>query len=154
MLTELNTRRHRRALTVFLVILLVHWAERLLQAAQLYLLHLPAPYARGLLGLPFPWLVHPERMDRGYALIMLIGLLVLLPGFTGHARTWWLLALGIQSWHHFEYLLLVPRGEFHLFYNAVAFAPVVVAMLLHRRPLRAEPREVRCTCADRTEAAV
>lgn len=154
MLTMLNTRRHRRALTVFLVIVLAYWAESLLRAAQIHLLHLPAPYARGLLGIPFPWLVSSEWMDHGYALIMLIGLLVLLPGFTGRARTWWLLALGIQCWHQFEHLLLVPGVELHLLYNAVVCAPVVVAMVLHRRPLSAEAREVRCTCADRTEVAV
>jgi hypothetical protein len=29
--------------------------------------------------------------------------------------------------------LVAPRVELHLFYNAIVFAPMVVAMVLHRR---------------------
>ena len=76
----------------------------------------------------------------------------------------------IQVWHHFEHLLLLvqaltgayllgrqaptsiaqlvfPRVELHLFYNAIVFVPMVVAMVLHRRPRSAEAELMRCACA-------
>lgn len=152
MLTRLNTHRHRQALTVLTVIVLVYWAVRLLRAAQIHLFHIPAPQAHGLLGVPFPWLVHSEWSHHGYSLIVLIGFLALLPGFTGPARTWWLLALGVQLWCQAEHL--TGSGvELDLFHDVVVLAPAAVAMRLHRRPSGAEPRELHCTCADRTEAA-
>ncbi|MFD2351201.1 hypothetical protein ACFSTC_20530 [Nonomuraea ferruginea] len=40
-----------------------------------------------------------------------------------------------------------PRVELHLFYNAVVFAPMVVAMVLHRRPRLEERAVMRCDCA-------
>jgi hypothetical protein len=149
-----NSRRHRVALAGFLAIVLAHWAEHVAQAAQIYLLGWPKAEAGGVLGLALPWLVHSEWLHYGYALIMLAGLIVLRTGFAGRARTWWNVALGIQVWHHVEHLLLlvqamtgsyllgrtaptsilqlvVPRVELHLFYNAVVFAPMVVAMVMH-----------------------
>jgi hypothetical protein len=168
--SQLNERRHKAAVGLFLVIVLAHWAEHVAQAIQIYTLGWPIPEARGVLGLPFPWLVTSEWMHYGYALIMLIGLILLRRGFTGRSRTWWQIALGIQVWHHFEHLLLliqamtgtylagrpvptsiiqllIPRVELHLFYNAVVFVPMVVAMLLHRRPREAERVDMRCGCA-------
>ncbi|MFG3442779.1 hypothetical protein ACGF0J_36525 [Nonomuraea sp. NPDC047897] len=170
---QLNERHHRAALGLFLVIVVAHWAEHLAQAIQIYALGWPIPQARGVLGLPFPWLVTSEWMHYGYALIMLAGLVMLRRGFTGRSRTWWNIALGLQFWHHIEHLLLlvqalsganlagrpvptsviqllIPRVELHLFYNAVVFAPMVVAMLLHRRPRQAERTLMRCDCALRT----
>src|SRR2546421_7266720 len=47
----------------------------------------------------FPWLVHSEVLHYGYALIMLVGIWMLLPGFVGRSRAWWLAALVIQFWH-------------------------------------------------------
>lgn len=111
-----------------------------------------------------------EWLHYGYALVMLAGLFVLRKGFVGRARTWWNIALGIQVWHHLEHLLLLlqaitgsyllgrsvptsivqlvaPRVELHLFYNAVVFAPMVVAMVLHLWPRPAERAQMRCTCA-------
>ena len=167
---DLNGRQHRAALTAFLVIVLAHWAEHVAQAIQVYALGWSLPEARGVLGLPFPWLVRSEWMHYGYALVMLVGLVALRPGFTGRARTWWTIALWIQVWHHLEHLLLllqaltghnllgrpvptsviqlvVPRLELHLFYNAIVFVPMVVAMILHRRPQAAERAAARCDCA-------
>jgi hypothetical protein len=43
--------------------------------------------------------------------------------------------------------LFVPRVELHLFYNTVVFIPMVVAMLLHRRPLARSYAAPMCTCA-------
>jgi hypothetical protein len=166
----LNTDRHRVALGIFLVIVVAHWAEHLAQATQIWVLGWPVPEARGVLGVPFPWLVTSEWMHYGYALVMLVGLILLRPGFTGRSRTWWNASLAIQAWHHLEHLLLllqalsgsnlagrpaptsiiqllIPRVELHLFYNAIVFAPMVVAMILHRRPTEPERARMRCTCA-------
>ncbi|MGH8931651.1 MAG: hypothetical protein ACRDZO_13760 [Egibacteraceae bacterium] len=169
-LEELNGPHHKIALSLFLVVVLAHWVEHIAQAIQIYVFGWPVPEARGALGIPFPWLIGSEWLHYGYALVMLIGLAALLPGFTGRARTWWKIALGIQIWHHMEHLLLliqattgfyllgrpiptsivqliVPRVELHLFYNAVVFLPMVVAMVLHRHPTVAERRAMTCVCA-------
>ncbi|MCT2583729.1 hypothetical protein [Actinophytocola gossypii] len=166
----LNTRHHRIGLWVFLIVVLGHWAEHLVQAAQIYWLGWPRPEAGGVLGLVFPVLVTSEWLHYGYAVVMLVGFVILRHGFTGRSRTWWNLALGIQVWHHFEHLLLLvqaitgahllgepvptsvaqlvfPRVELHLFYNAVVFAPMVVAMVYHLRPRPAERALMTCSCA-------
>lgn len=169
-MTRLNTGGHKAALGLFLVIVLAHWAEHLAQAVQIYIYGWPTPEARGVLGIPFPWLVTSEWMHYGYALIMLVGFVLLRPGFSGRSRTWWNVTLGIQVWHHFEHLLLLvqaltgsyllgkavptsvvqlvfPRVELHLFYNALVTLPMVVAMVLHRRPATAGQEAAGCTCA-------
>lgn len=158
-------RHHDRWLAVFMVIVLAHWAEHIAQAVQIYVLGWPVHHARGVLGVAFPWLVHSEWLHYAYALLMLIGLIVLRHGFTGRARTWWNVALGIQVWHHLEHLLLlvqalagwhlmnkpaptsllqlaVPRVELHLFYNGVVFAPMMVAVIMQMRARRVIASEV------------
>jgi hypothetical protein len=175
-LTALNTRYHRAALLVFMVVVIGHWAEHLAQAYQLWVLDWPLPRARGVLGLQFPWLVKSEWLHYGYALVMLIGLVLLRPGFHGRSRLWWTVALVIQFWHHIEHLLLLlqaqtghylfgrsvptsvlqlvfPRVELHLFYNTVVFIPMVVAMVLHLRPDAAEAEASACSCARPLEAS-
>src|SRR6186997_2836876 len=82
-LSWLNSTGHERALRVFMVIVLAHWAEHLLQAFQIYGLGWPVSESRGLLGLFYPWLVTSEALHYGYALVMLVGLWVLRSGFTG-----------------------------------------------------------------------
>lgn len=169
-LAALNTRWHKIALAGFLFIVLAHWAEHIAQALQIYVLGWQAKEAGGVLGLAVLWLVTSEWLHYGYALIMLIGLIMLRPGFVGRSRTWWSVALGIQVWHHFEHLLLLiqaltdsyllgravptsivqliaPRVELHLFYNTIVFVPMVVAMVLHLRPRPTELTQMRCTCA-------
>jgi len=165
----LNGKHHQLALNAFLIIVLAHWAEHVVQAVQIWGLGWPRPKARGLLGMPFPWLITQEWLHYGFAVVMLIGLWVLRHGFHGRSRTWWNIALGIQFWHHFEHLLLFiqaqthhylfgrpvptsiaqvffPRVELHLFYNAIVFVPMVYAMYLHRRPNRAEREAMSCSC--------
>jgi hypothetical protein len=168
---RLNGPRHELALRLFMVIVLAHWAEHLLQAFQIYALGWPVPEARGLLGYFYPWLVTSEALHYGYALVMLIGLLLLRPGFKGtFDRRWWTIALGIQFFHHFEHLLLqiqaisghyffgrpvptsliqywVPRVELHLFYNAIVFIPMVIAVYYHVFPPSSETAPHQCTCA-------
>ncbi|GLW05818.1 hypothetical protein Misp01_09480 [Microtetraspora sp. NBRC 13810] len=169
-LRALNERNHNTGLAIFLVIVVAHWAEHIAQAVQIYALGWPTPEARGVLGVPFPWLVTSEWMHYGYALLMLVGFVILRKGFVGRSRKWWNIALGIQIWHHFEHLLLLiqalsganllgrpvptsiiqllmPRVELHLFYNAIVFTPMVVAMILHRRATAVERARMRCTCA-------
>lgn len=170
LVTLLNTRWHKRAMWVFFGIVVAHWAEHLVQAFQIWVTGTPRPEARGLIGDLFPVLVKEEWLHYGYAIVMLIGLIVLRPGMTGRARTWWTIALAIQFWHHIEHLLLfvqaatdtpffgkdVPtsvaqlafmRVELHLFYNAVVFVPMAIAMYLHMVPPVAERSEpAACGC--------
>jgi len=176
-MNQLNGRYHRPALMFFLAIVVAHWAEHLAQAFQIWGLGWTPAQARGVLGMPFPWLISQEWLHYAYALVMLIGLILLRPGFTGAARTWWTVALVIQAWHHLEHLLLfiqaqsgtpffgqagpvsiaqlvVPRVELHLFYNAMVFLPMVVAVFLHRRPGPSEADRLTCACAPRTHGAV
>lgn len=176
-MTALNQRHHRAALNVFMVIVLAHWAEHLAQAYQIWVLGWPRPKARGVLGEVYPWLVTSEWLHYGYALVMLIALFLLRPGFVGRARTWWTVALVIQFWHHIEHLLLLiqaqaghnffgkpvptsvlqlifPRVELHLFYNSIVFIPMMIAVYLHLRPSPAEQQAMGCSCARRNAPAV
>ena len=165
---KLNAQWHERALQLFMVIVLAHWAEHLVQAYQIYVMHWPRPKALGLLGLYFPWLIQSEALHYGYALIMLIGIWVLRKGFTGASHTWWMVSFWIQFWHHIEHFLLIyqatthhnfwgkpvpfsivqlfiPRVELHLFYNSVVFVPMVIAMYEHMFPAEGEGNPA-CTC--------
>ena len=166
---RVNGPGHERALKVFMFIVLAHWGEHLLQATQIYALGWPVPQARGFLGYFFPWLVSSELLHYGYALVMLAGLWLLRPGFSGVLdRRWWTVALAIQFFHHFEHLLLqtqallghnffgrpvptsllqlwFPRVELHLFYNTIVFIPMVIAMYFHMFP--ASGHATQCTCA-------
>lgn len=166
----LNTKYHKIGLYLFSFIVIAHWVEHLTQAYQIYVLNWPPPKAGGALGLAFPWLVTSEWLHYGFALFMLIGFVTLRHGFVGRSRTWWNVAMWIQVWHHFEHLLLLiqalsgsnllgkpvptsiiqlvfPRVELHLFYNAIVFTPMVVAMVYHMRPKPYERELMRCTCA-------
>lgn len=166
----LNGRYHRTALSVFFVIVLGHWLEHILQAIQIFVLHWPRPQALGALGYLFPWLVSSEWLHYFYAIVMLIGLILLQPGFQGRARLWWNISLAIQFWHHIEHALLLfqaltrhflfgaaaptsvlqlffPRVELHLFYNGLVFIPMVIAMYFHAYPPKSEHNRYTCTCA-------
>jgi hypothetical protein len=167
---KLNREWHKPALQFFMVIVLGHWAEHLAQAFQIYALGWPVPEARGVLGYWYPWLVKSEVMHYGYALVMLIGIWLLRPGFQGRSRTWWTISLGIQFWHHIEHLLLqiqaivgqnlfgspvptsiaqlwIPRVELHLFYNTIVFVPMVIGMYYHMFPPANEEAHAGCSCA-------
>jgi hypothetical protein len=173
---KLNSRWHKPALQLFMVVVLAHWAEHLVQAFQIYVLHWPVPEARGLLGYWYPWLIKSESLHYGYAIVMLIGLWTLRRGFGGLSLTWWTIALGIQFWHHVEHALLlgqavtghnlfgspvpssiiqlwIPRVELHLFYNTIVFIPMVVGMYYHMFPRGGEAAAHGCSCALRQEAA-
>ncbi|HTT63815.1 MAG TPA: hypothetical protein VMG35_18310 [Bryobacteraceae bacterium] len=167
---KLNTQWHERALQLFMAVVLAHWAEHLAQAWQIWVLGWPIPKSNGVLGLWYPWLVKSETLHYGYALFMVVGLWVLRKGFTGKAHTWWMVAFGIQFWHHIEHLLLIyqatihhnfwhkpvpfslvqliiPRVQLHLFYNTAVFLPMVIGMYYHMFPPVGETSHDRCTCA-------
>jgi hypothetical protein len=167
---KLNHQWHKPGLQVFLVIVLAHWAEHLAQAVQVYILHWPIPESRGVLGLWFPWLIKSELLHYLYALIMIAGLWIFRRGFQGVSYTWWMIAFGIQFWHHIEHALLqtqaivghnlfgspvpvsivqlwIPRVELHLFYNTIVFIPMVVAMYFHVFPPKGEQSNYECSCA-------
>ena len=170
---RVNGQYHELALRIFMVIVLAHWAEHLLQAFQIYALGWPVLDARGLVGYYYPWLIKSETLHYGYALVMLAGLLLFRPGFTGvKDRRWWTIALGIQFFHHIEHFLLiaqaalghnffgrpvptsiiqlwVPRVELHLFYNTIVFIPMVIGMYYHLFPPveEAAGNSMQCTCA-------
>src|SRR5690242_18722713 len=80
---KLNTVWHKRALNLFMLVVLGHWAEHLTQAYQIYVLNWPRPRAGGVLGLFYPWLVSSEVLHYGYAIVMLIGIWMLRRGFSG-----------------------------------------------------------------------
>ena len=124
--SKLNAEGHKRALQLFMIVVLAHWAEHLAQAVQIYVLGWPRPQAGGVLGLFFPWLVSSEVLHYGYALVMLIGIWMLRPGFTGLSRKWWTVALVIQFWHHIEHLLLQAQALAH--HNLLG-SPVPVSFL-------------------------
>lgn len=178
LIEKLNREWHERALQLFMVIVLAHWAEHLAQAYQIYALGWPVPESRGVLGLWFPWLVSSELLHYGYALVMLVGIWVLRTGFTGRSYTWWMVAFWIQFWHHIEHALLqgqaivgsnlfnspvpmsiaqlvIPRVELHLIYNSLVFIPMVIGMYYHLFPSPEEEAQQVCSCAihPRTTAA-
>jgi hypothetical protein len=167
---RLNAEWHKAALLSYGVIVLAHWAEHLAQAFQVYALKWPPSEARGVLGIPFPWLISSEALHYAYAIVMLMGLWLYRTGFKGRGRTWWMIALGIQFWHHIEHALLqaqaiagrnlfnypvptsiaqlwIPRVELHLLYNTIVFIPMVIAMYYHLFPSPEEEAQHACGCA-------
>jgi len=171
----LNGPWHKRALQVFIIIVVAHWVEHLLQAFQNFVLGWPREHSLGALGSLFPWLVSSEWLHYWYAFVMLVGLIVLRPAFVGRARIWWTVALAVQIWHHFEHALLlaqatvnenlfgspvptsilqlvIPRVELHLFYNAVVFVPMLVAVYFHLYPPVREVQASACGCSHRRTA--
>lgn len=168
---QINSSRHELALRLYMVVVLAHWAEHLAQAFQIYFLHWPISESRGLLGLPFPWLVKSESLHYFYAFFMLIGLFILRKGFMGRSYRWWTVSLWIQFWHHIEHFILqiqavvgvnifgapvptslvqffVPRVELHMFYNSVVFVPMIAAMYFHLFPSADERAHALCSCAN------
>lgn len=167
----MNGPAHERLLNLYMVVVLFHWAEHIVQAYQVFLLGWPRPDAGGIFGLILPWLLKTELLHWGYAVFMLAGLFLLAPGFAGRSRIWWLISLGVQTWHFIEHSLLqaqailgttwfgatvpssllqiwVPRVELHLFYNAAVFLPMIIAMYYHLYPPKSEA-PIACTCSRR-----
>jgi hypothetical protein len=129
LVAKLNAEWHKPALQFFTFIVLAHWAEHLVQAIQVYVLGWPLKDARGLLGMPIPWLVKSEALHYGYAFVMLVGLWLFRKGFVGRSYVWWMIAFGIQFWHHIEHALL--QGQVIYGHNLLgAPAPVSCIQML------------------------
>ena len=164
---KLNTVWHKPANQIFIVIILAHWSEHVMQAFQVYALNHPRVHSHGLIGQWVPWLNTSEWLHYGYAVVILVALILLQPGFIGRSRVWWNIALGIQLWHFLEHALLlmqagldmtffgsaekssilqllIPRVELHLFYNAMVSIPMAVAMWYH---CFTNPAEQTCLCS-------
>ncbi|WP_134682991.1 hypothetical protein [Brevibacillus migulae] len=164
-----NTVWHKRSLQVFMVIVIAHWIEHLVQAYQVYVLGWPRHMSHGALGSQYPWLVSSELLHFAYAVLMFAGLLLLQYGFAGRSYGWWRASLYLQGWHLFEHSLLfvqaishaylfgadaptsiiqllMPRIELHLFYNSVVFVPMVIGMYYHARPPKSDIGKSNCTC--------
>jgi hypothetical protein len=170
LMEKLNGPWHKYSLWTYTAIVLAHWAEHLAQATQIYILGWPVPESRGMLGLWYPWMIKSELLHYLYAIVMLIAFWILRKGFVGRSYTWWMVAFGIQFWHHIEHALLqgqaivqhnlfgspvpvsivqlvVPRVELHLFYNTIVFIPMVLAMFYHMFPSPGEEAHMGCSCA-------
>ena len=155
----LNGSWHRRALSLYMLVVFAHWAEHIAQAYQVFVLGWARPASGGLLGLWFPLLASSEVLHFVYNLSLLLGLLCLRPGFHGRARAWWTATLAIQGWHFFEHLLLqvqwltgfylfgaqqqtsilqlwIPRVELHFLYNTAVFIPMLIGLYFYGRAKR------------------
>jgi hypothetical protein len=133
----------------------IHAFEHIFQMFQIHSMHMSRAEAGGLLGYWYPWLMKSELLHFSYALFMLIGLVVLYPGFAGRSRNWWATALLIQVWHCFEHTLLlyqastenylfggtvptsvlqlvIPKAELHFFYTSLVLIPMGFAMMFYQ----------------------
>ena len=164
MLKKLNTDWHKQGLWILFIISVAHLVEHFFQMFQIWALGWEPHDAGGLLGWFYPWLMESEVLHYAFAFIMLVGLIILRPGFRDKSRVWWDTAIIIQIWHHFEHLLLIsqalmgenlwgspvpisilqlffPRAELHFVYNMIVFVPMCIAMYIHRH------NAVSCSCA-------
>ena len=146
----------QRLLILYMVIVVGHFTEHVLQLIQADVLAWPRPEAGGLIGLWSPQLVTNESLHFSYNLMQLLGLLVLSYHVTGRARLWWRFAIVVQLWHFFEHFLLqsqwltgiflfdptrqmgigelfVPRLELHFVYNALVFVPTMIGVYFYVR---------------------
>ncbi len=158
----------RRLLILYVVLIVTHFAEHVLQLIQAALLAWPRAEAGGLLGLWAPELVVNESLHFSYNLMQLVGLLVLYYHVTKRTRFWWRIAIGVQLWHFFEHFLLqsqwltgvylfnavqqtgigelfAPRLELHFIYNALVFIPTMIGVYVY---VRDEMRQRSAKAAD------
>jgi hypothetical protein len=156
---KLNGYIHARLLWVFMLIIVAHWMEHVLQIFQIYGLGWAPNDAGGLLGVIFPQLIESEILHFVYDFVQWFGIVVLWPGFRGNrsARFFWTVAMVVQSWHFFEHVLLMgqyltgyylfgravqtsilqywfPRPELHFVYNLFVFVPMVIAVHQYLKP--------------------
>ena len=164
---RLNAQWHKPAVIALSLLVLAHWCILGIRAIDLYVMGRSVTDAESLLGVVFSGVA-----DYAYALLALIALWVLRPGFVGRSRLWWTAAFWIMAWVHLEYALLayqIVAGrylfgaaqptcvlqllgltrllEVNLLYGALATAPMIVALYLHRFPRPAEAARMQCTCA-------
>jgi hypothetical protein len=151
-------KEHKRLLALYMAVVVLHACEHILQLYQFAVLGWARPASGGLLGLWAPQLAMSELLHFGYNSFQLVGLLALLGGFKGRARTMWIIATCLQGWHWFEHALiqmqwitklylyngpkqmsvleiLLPRIELHFLYNMIVLIPTVIAVYPYARKL-------------------
>lgn len=158
LLEALNGRWHRRALLLYALVVASHFIEHGLQVAQVHAWGWSRVEAGGLLGLVLPGVARAEVLHSVWNSLQLTGLILLLIGFgrVPAARSWWLVAMTLQTWHWFEHALLqvqymtgiylygamrqmsilerfVPRVELHFVYNLAVFIPTLIAFFIYFR---------------------
>jgi hypothetical protein len=158
LLNGLNGHWHRRALLLYASVVTSHFLEHALQMAQVHALGWSRPEAGGLLGLAFPGIAAAEVLHTTWNSLQLTGLILLLIGFRRipAARSWWLVALTLQTWHWFEHAVIqlqyvtgiylygamrqmsilerfAPRIELHFMYNVAVFIPTLIAFIIYFR---------------------
>lgn len=161
LMDKLNTVWHEKALWAYLVIVLGHFSEHLVQVYQVYVMGWLPKEAGGVLGLWYPWLAESEILHIAYNGSMWIGILLLYKGMQGSSRSFWKWALIFQTWHLFEHIILMyqyvtktfffggivqtsvgqiwfPRVELHFMYNFIVFVPLMIACLLYFRQMQAQ----------------
>lgn len=154
---RLNSTLHAPALWLFMLIIVAHWLEHVLQIYQIYGLGWAPSSAGGILGVMYPKLIESETLHFVYDFIQWAGIVALRPGFQGRARHWWTLATVVQTWHYIEHVLLMgqyltgyylfgaphqismlqlwfPRAELHFVYNLLVFIPMVIAVHYYIKP--------------------
>jgi hypothetical protein len=157
LLAWLNGPMHARAVWIFMLIIVAHWLEHVLQIFQIYALGWAPASAGGLLGVIFPKLIETESLHFVYDFIQWAGIALLWGGFRGRAHSIWTISVVAQSWHFFEHVLLMgqvvtgyylfgaahqisilqiwfPRPELHFIYNLIVFVPMVIAVHSYLQP--------------------
>ncbi|MEM7116738.1 MAG: hypothetical protein AAF614_30165 [Chloroflexota bacterium] len=152
--TRLNSIWHEQALWLFLLLVLGHFSEHVVQIYQIYIMGWLPSEAGGILGLKFPFLVTSEYLHIFYNGFTWLGVMLLRHGLKGQARTWWNVTILFASWHLFEHILLqyqymtgdfwfgrtvqtgigqlwFPRPELHFVYNLLVFTPMMLAYAYH-----------------------
>ena len=161
LMQRLNSRWHAPALWFYMLVIVAHWLEHVLQIYQIYGLGWDPDKAGGLLGVIYPGLVESETLHFVYDFIQWAGIIMLLPGFRGRARTYWQIAAVVQTWHYIEHVLLMgqyltgyylfgaphqisilqlwfPRAELHFAYNLLVFIPMVIGVHYYLQPKLAQ----------------
>ena len=155
-LKVLNGYWHPKALIGYLGIVIGHVSEHIVQLYQYLRLGWSAREAGGILGYFYPDLATTEVLHTAYNSLQLTGLILLAYGFRGRgvARTWWTIALVMQTWHWLEHVFLqlqylsgwylfnavkqrsllelfFPRLELHFVYNLLVLVPTLIAVGLY-----------------------
>jgi hypothetical protein len=109
----------------FAALMIAHWLEHFFQAYQVYVMHMPRKCALGMLGMKYPWLVKTESLHFGFAIVTLIGCLLLWDVYVkGRVASdccfvrppsapYWKTATYISIWHLFEHTLLFGQATIH-----------------------------------------
>ena len=133
-IAALNGRYHRAALNAFMVVVVAHWAEHLVQA-MLVGLFLLRP---GFVGVARAWWTVALVIQFWHHIEHL---LLLIQAQTGVFFFGASVPTSVAQ-------LVVPRVELHLFYNSIVFIPMMVAVYLHKRPNERDLRASSCACAE------